>query len=783
MRLRARQGESEQVKLLIVDDLAVNRKLLRAQLEAKGHGVTEAANGVEAIALLKWETIDGIVSDILMPEMDGFRFCMELRRTPEHVALPFVLYTSTYNSPQDRKLAETVGADAYIVKPSPIEEVLGALREAVSDNRSRRVSREPEKEDAYVLKQYNAALVRKLEERNIELERLNRVFDVLSSISSLLLRFRNRQELFEEACRIATEHGQFGIAWIGTYNTETMEVTPAAWSGIDMEPVDSRLSLVGNGTDIAPGTMARLFIEHLPVVYNDIGANSHAGGSRREEALRRGYRSLIVLPLVVDSKVVASFSLFAREVGFFNEDEIRLLTQLAGDISFALQYIAKEEAATYLAYYDPLTGLPNRTLFLEHLSHALVSARNSPGHLVLALGDIKRFRHINDMLGRPAADEILTKLSARLLQLFRNPENIARISGNCFATFLPGITDLSEVALRIEHLMKDAIDRPITVADQEINLAFSVGVAVHPHDGLNAETLFRNAEAALAKAKAEGERYVFYAPEMNSRVAETLALETKLRRALEADHFVLFYQPKVAVATGRLTGFEALIRWQDPELGLVPPAKFIPLMEETGLILDVGKWALGRAVADYRAWSAAGLQPPRIAVNVSSKQLRQKNFIDMIVNAVDNFGELDVALDLEVTESVLIEDIQEAIKKLQVVRGLGVEISIDDFGTGYSSLGYIAKLPINALKIDRSFVIEMANNEYCRNIVKMIVSLAHTLNLKVIAEGVDDEEHVRILRELRCDEMQGFLISRPIPPAEIEVLLRQVATRTNRALY
>jgi len=225
------------------------------------------------------------------------------------------------------------------------------------------------------------------------------------------------------------------------------------------------------------------------------------------------------------------------------------------------------------------------------------------------------------------------------------------------------------------------------------------------------------------------------------------------------------------VRTRAVTGLEALIRWRDPELGLVPPIRFISLLEECGLILEVGRWVLEQAVRDYRQWTSVGLNVPRIAVNLSAIQLRHKGFIDTIVGVVDGFGDLDVAIDLEITESVVMENVQEMVKKLQIVRGLGVEIAVDDFGTGYSSLSYIAKLPINTLKIDRSFVIAMTESEYSLNIVTMIIQLAHTLHLKVVAEGVDDENHVQILSRLNCDQMQGYLISKPVPPEEVPALL------------
>ncbi len=609
----------------------------------------------------------------------------------------------------------------------------------------------------------------------VKIRRLNRVYAVLSGINTLIVRVRNRQQLFSEACRIAAEQGGFGMAWIGLLDPANRDIVPATWSGKAANEQWAMLKASARDDAEGQGTIGIAVRTRQPVIINNIAENLTVNSKRRRMSVERGLLSAIALPLLVDGEVAGVFMLFACEIDYFDAQEIRLLTELAGDISFALQYIAKEEKANYLAYYDVVTSLPNRTLFLEHLSHALHTAVNGTEKFVLVLGDIKRFRLINETLGRQAGDDVLRQIGSRLLRLIRNPENLARVSSDCFATFLPRISDAAEVMHRIEHFVAETMRDPITIAGRELTLAFAMGAAVFPDDGTDAETLFRNAETALKKAKADGESFLFYAPAMNARVAESLTLENKLRRALDLGRFVLHYQPKVDVRTRAVTGLEALIRWQDPELGLVPPAKFIPLMEETGLILDVGQWALRQAVADHCDWTTRGLRAPRIAVNVSSIQMRQKNFVDTVVEAIGGFCGKEVALDLEITESVMMENLGDMTKALQIIRGLGAHISMDDFGTGYSSLSYIAKLPINELKIDRSFVIEMAGSEYSRNIVTMIIQLAHTLHLKVVAEGVEAEEQVRILDQLGCDQMQGYLISKPLPRTDIEQLLRKSA--------
>ena len=607
-----------------------------------------------------------------------------------------------------------------------------------------------------------------------KIRRLNRVHAVLSGINTLIVRVRDRQELFDEVCRIAVEDGGFGMAWIGQFDRATLEVTPVAWEGMD-ESAGSMKASARSDIPEGQGMVGRAIRGKRPVITNDIGGDPGAGGSRRDEALRKGFQSIIAMPLIVENEVAATLTLFARERNFFSGDEMKLLTELAGDISFALDHLAKAKQLAYLAYYDELTGLPNRTLFLERLSQALHAAAKSSSRLALTIGDVRRFRLVNETLGRNAGDELLKQIAARLPNTMRNPENLARIAGDSFATFLPDIQELSEVAHRIETLQVEAFQAAFQIEGHELTPSLAIGIAVYPDDGADAETLFRNAEAALKKAKASGEAYLFYEPSLNAKVAETLKLESKLHRAIEAEQFVLHYQPKVDSTSGSIASVEALIRWQDPEMGLVPPGQFIPLLEETGMILEVGVWAIYKALSDIGRWRASGLRAPRVAVNVSPIQLQQRDFVDIVKSIIGegraSNGTPGGGLDLEITESLIMRNIGDIIPRLKALRESGVDIMVDDFGTGHSSLGYLARLPISALKIDRSFIDTMSKNPESMTIVSIIISLAHSLNLKVIAEGVETEDQARSLRLFKCDELQGYLFGRPAPFDSVSALL------------
>jgi diguanylate cyclase (GGDEF)-like protein len=436
---------------------------------------------------------------------------------------------------------------------------------------------------------------------------------------------------------------------------------------------------------------------------------------------------------------------------------------VVADLSFALQSIVRREKLDYLAYYDALTGLANRALFHERLAQSVANAKEQRRNVALVFMDIERFKNINDTLGRQAGDALLKEVAARMSAHAVDTGRLARIDADHFAFMVTDVQSEEELARLIEQQFEKIFESPFQIDDSELRVSAKFGIAMFPGDGADADTLFKNAEAALENAKARGDRYLFYTQSMNARVAEKLALENQLRQALDNEEFVLHYQPKVNLESGNMTGAEALIRWNDPRTGLVPPARFIPILEETGMIHEVGRWALKQAVADYLRWRAAGLPAVRIAVNVSPLQLRHRGFIAEIEQSVGIDAHAAAGLELEITESVIMHDVKHNIASLQAFRALGVSIAIDDFGTGFSSLSYLAKLPVDTLKIDRSFVIEMTRGPQGLALVSTIINLAHALKLKVVAEGVETGEQQRLLRLLDCDEMQGYLFSKPVP--------------------
>ncbi|HMH18346.1 MAG TPA: EAL domain-containing protein [Burkholderiales bacterium] len=595
--------------------------------------------------------------------------------------------------------------------------------------------------------------------RQCNLDKLARIRAISGEINAAIIRIRERKALLEECCRIVSERGKFEMVWIGAIDHDAQQVLPVAWTGFSEESAHAvSWASIAN----AKGTLGEAMQTRKASVRNDIEGEL-PGGKLRHEALKRGCRSSLSLPLVVDGKVTALVILFATGRGFFDKDELALLDEVASDISFALQGIEKQKKLDYLSYYDVLTGLANRTLFIERVAQYMRSAANGGHKLALFLIDLERFKNINDSLGQPAGDALLIQVAEWLTRNVGDANLLARVGADHFAMVLPEARPGGDVARLVERTMEAFLEHPFRLNDAVFRIAAKVGVALFPDDGADADTLFRNAEAALKKAKARGDRYLFYIQTMTETVAGRLTLENQLRQALDNEEFVLHYQPKVNLVSGKLTGAEALIRWNDPRTGLVPPGKFIPVLEETGLIFEVGRWALHKAIADYLRWRIAGLAAVRIAVNVSPLQLRNRGFIDEIEQVIGIDANAAAGLELEITESLIMEDVKHNIASLQAIRALGVTIAIDDFGTGFSSLSYLAKLPVDTLKIDRSFVVDMTAAPEGLALVSTIINLAHSLKLKVVAEGVETEEQSRLLRLLNCDEMQGYLFSKPVP--------------------
>ncbi|HEX4242492.1 MAG TPA: EAL domain-containing protein [Steroidobacteraceae bacterium] len=597
--------------------------------------------------------------------------------------------------------------------------------------------------------------------------RLSRIQAVLSGINSTIVRVRERRELLSETCRIAVQQGGFRMAWIGLVEPNALKATPLVWDGFEQGYLDE-IGLTLANRDVDPGPVGEALRQKRVVVVNDIEASTEP--LLKREALVRGFRSQMAMPLMVDDQAVGILVLYAAETGFFDYEELKLLKDLAGDISFALDYIGKEEKLTYVSYYDTLTGLANRQLFFDRLAQALHAARAEHRQLAVIIIDLQRFKRINDTLGRYAGDQVLKELANRLQKTISESATPARIGGDRFALVVPNLPGTS-MARWIEDWIVNSFAEPLIIDEIELRTSVKLGIAMYPADADTAESLFVNAEAALKRAKDAADSYLFYSPEMNARVAHRLRLESRLRKAVQQKEFILHYQTKVDLATRRVRGLEALIRWNDPDYGVVSPHDFVPLLEESGLIVEVGLWVIRQAIADMQAWRGQGLEVPRIAVNVSEVQLRQPSFVAAMLAALGPGANHATGIDVEITESMIAQNTGANVQKLLRLREAGVQVFMDDFGTGYSGLSQIAHLPLDALKIDRAFVAGMTISAEHMAIVSAIINLAKALKIYVVAEGVETEEQAARLHDLGCDEAQGYLFSRPAPASEITQLL------------
>jgi diguanylate cyclase (GGDEF)-like protein len=469
----------------------------------------------------------------------------------------------------------------------------------------------------------------------------------------------------------------------------------------------------------------------------------------------------------------------SAEINTFTPEFVELLQRLADNVSFALENFDRadekhkaDERIEYLASHDGLTDLPNRELFNGLLRHTIDAARRNARAFALLFIDLDRFKIINDSLGHDAGDLLLVEVARRLCGALRASDVVARLGGDEFVVILEETSDRNDIEQIAGHLLS-VVGQPMQLSGHECHTTASIGIAVYPENGADAATLTKNADIAMYLAKEDGKNgFRFFSGEIKAQSIERLRLETELRRAVARQQFSLHYQPKVDMESGQITGVEALLRWKHPELGLVSPAQFIPLAEETGLIVPIGRWVMREACAQNMAWQRRGLRPVSMAVNLSPRQFADEQLLHDVDEAIATSGMSPVLLQLEVTESMVMRNVTRAVRVLDAIQSRGIRLAIDDFGTGYSSMSLMKQFPIDTIKIDRSFVRDLPRDSEDQAIAQAIISMGKALGMTVVAEGVETAEQHAFLRDHRCDEIQGFLFSKPLPPRELEKLLR-----------
>jgi diguanylate cyclase (GGDEF)-like protein len=736
------------LRLLILEDVAAEAQLAVHQLKRAGLNCTwtrvETEDAFrEALHELR---PDLILSDFSIPGYDGSA-ALELTRR-EAPEIPFIFVSGTIG--EERAIeALKAGAVDYVLK-SNLERLAPAVRRALKEVAVRHAQRAAEQ----------------------RVERLSRVLQMLSAINAGVVRIRDRTRLFEETCRIAHDVGKYALAVIVLIDPGMRIARPVALAGVDRAITDQiTFSVDGDGTadpdDTVTGRALRTGREAI--------CNDMVGAGRRlrfaETAFAMGVNCLVSIPLLIDDTPIGAFTVGSSESLAVSEEELRMLREVASNLSFALQFLHKEDTVRFLSYFDPLTGLAKRALFCERVSRLLARHAGEDTEVLVVAFDIDRLGVINDSFGRHVGDQVVQFVADSVKSQFEGSDSLAHLDGGNFAIVISG-QESYESSVRVLHeRLALAFGHPLVIANHEIRINVKAGLARFPENGADAESLFQNAEAALHRARKSGERFLRHRREINTEVAERLALEHRLRAALEADQFELHYQPQVSITDGTICGAEALLRWRDPAQGLVLPAVFLSVLEATGLIVDVGEWVLQRAARDLRHWQQRGFDSMRIAVNVSPVQLRESEFAERFVRATGwQPGERN-GLDIEITEGALLDDSLAVTQTLKSLREVGTQVSIDDFGTGYSSLSRLSKLPVDTLKIDRSFTSALVRDESSQAVVSTIVSLARAFKLSTVAEGVETAEQLDILRMLGCQQSQGYLHSRPVAREAFEGML------------
>ncbi|QYF93793.1 EAL domain-containing protein [Massilia sp. PAMC28688] len=932
--------EPRRATILIVDDHVLNREFLITLLGYGGHRLVEASNGVEGLAMVRKERPDLVISDILMPNMDGYEFVTRMQGDPATADIPVIFYTATYREREAHNMAEACGVRWVLGKPSDPDEILRTVHEALGMNEPKALpamaSAAVDASPMSLIENTVAEYLDEVESSSQGLSRMasdndgdaavpshgladmtGRLSSSLSSLQAVSLRLtslielgielgaeRDPAALIEIGCRVAQNVSVAKFACIGVMeegadelsyfsscgdNRQARVVSSSPRAGVlntllekrqpvRMEneggdpralglpqshppvhsflgvPIASRERVHGwlylvdklgaaafSEVDerVAVTVSAQIAVAYENLLLYDEIKRHHAqltadmtARIRLDEDLRRFRTAMDVTADAIflidrsDGLFVDVNATACRMFGYERNDYLALGTNnvggsdrerlqdlydklLSGDQSGAMAELTvmrkdgsevavevqrrtlrsganwilvavarditerkeSESRLLKLAHFDTLTGLPNRSQFYSSLTRSLEQAAEHHWSVGVLFLDVDRFKNINDTLGHPCGDDLLRQFSARLVDSLRVRDTVGRFGGDEFAAILI-LPEGPQGALAVVDKIRDSLRRPFDLGGHEVTVTSSIGITIYPDDGLDADTLIKYADTAMYRAKEAGrDAYRFFTAEMNAQSLARLDLENALRRAIDNKEFVLYLQPKVHIGSGRISGAEALIRWQRPGHGMVSPALFIPVLEETGLIVPVGTWVLNEACRLISKWGKSKVGPVHLSVNVSGVQFFLGGLEEEVLRALKVHEIAPELLELELTESSLMSNAEDTIAVLRNLKALGIKISIDDFGTGYSSLAYLKRFPIDKLKIDIAFVREVTSNPDDAAIVLAIINMAHSLKLQVIAEGVERDAQLAYLRRHGCDEMQGYYFSKPVSEDDFVAML------------
>jgi diguanylate cyclase (GGDEF)-like protein/PAS domain S-box-containing protein len=724
---------ANEIRVLVVNDDAGSLFALNTILADLDASIETAVSGEEALALLLKRDFAVIILDVKMTGIDGFETARLIRQRPRSKHTPIIFLTSHRSTDLDRATGYELGAVDYLFMPVA-PEVLKSKAQVFIDLARKNVRRDRKDVE---LEYLNQALKQ-------ELEHVTRLNEALRSEIAAREQAESIAQRSETERLIVQHAGDYvalldaGGHWIyagPSYQSEFGKLIRSGDPYFDIVHADDR--------------------ERLQVAFQQLASNAAHG--------RLQYR--VAMPDRGERQLESETSLIRNGAG-----EVMQVVMVSRDIT------ERKEMEAYIlhqSFHDALTGLPNRLLLEDRMKQATAHVGRQNAPVAVLFIDLDRFKDINDTLGHAAGDRLLQEVAERLGQCVREGDTVARLSGDEFVVLLVGMQDVEDAALVADKIVR-TVTEPCHIGGRELRVSPSIGIALFPEDGQNMDQLLRNADTAMYHAKQEGlGQFSFFTSHMNEAANRRLAVGGALQRAIAQDEFVLHYQPKVSASTGLICGFEALIRWPQADGKWIPPSQFIPIAEETGRIEPIGQWALQEAARQIQRWQAEGAGCCPIAVNVSARQFRQESVAQALQTVLLETGIPPAMLEAELTESAVMFDPAKAIQALHKIRDLGVPISIDDFGTGYSSLAYLKRFPLDKLKIDAAFVRDIATDPDDAAIVIAIITLAHNLNLTVIAEGVETEDQMAFLIDNGCDELQGHYFSMPVPTDEALALLKR----------
>ena len=699
-------------KILIVDDDPVVLKSLKDLLAIRGYSPDSAIGGQEAICQLDQNDYDLVLLDLHMPYVNGHDVMDHIRAKQINTS---VIIVSGETSFEAAKNACTQGAYDFLRKPYATDELIITINNALKEKR---------------LHKHNIFMQKQLSES----ERLHRY--IVNTSPDIIY--------------ILDQEGHF------TFINERIE----SLLGFSKEEiVGKHYSFLVHKDDM----------EQAKYVFNERRVGERAAKNIelrlkcKDDGNTRHFKNR-TLPI--------ELSAMGMYVG--KESSQHSYTGTYGVARDVTERKIAEDTINFQAYHDLLTKLPNRALLRDRLNLAISQAKREDETLAVMFLDLDRFKNVNDSLGHMIGDELLQQVSVRLKECIRAGDTLARFGGDEFTLMLPKLKDSREDSCKLAEKISATLKQPFNVDGHELYVSASIGIALYPQDGTNMENLIKHADVAMYHVKGQGKNgYQFYSNDMNAPYIKKLSLDTGIHRALDNNEFNLVYQPQINISSGEIVGVETLLRWNHPEHGIIPPAEFIPFAEESGLIVDIGHWVIKTACAELNRWRIAGLPEIRMAINISARQLMEEDIVQNILDIIKDYDIPGHCLELEITENAIMDDMDSVVRKLKELSGHDINIAIDDFGTGYSSLSYLHKLPIQTLKIDRTFLKESRFNKGDHTIVNTIVAMAKGLNLNVIAEGVETQTQLDYLREIECTEAQGFLFGKPLPPDVISQLLIQ----------